>query len=90
MSNCDDDDDDGVMYRLEGSSETQKGGLVIMKKSTVSSNDTQHEFKPPSVQKSLLGLDRLAAIKRAENEQSQEKSSGEKKEKTELMRQNER
>jgi pre-mRNA-splicing factor ATP-dependent RNA helicase DHX38/PRP16 len=63
------DQDDGSVYRLEGSSGTQKGGLVIMKKTTAT-DVAQHEFKKPSIKKSLLGLDRLAAIKRAENEQT--------------------
>jgi pre-mRNA-splicing factor ATP-dependent RNA helicase DHX38/PRP16 len=67
MANLEQDDDS--VYRLEGSSGTQKGGLVIMKKSSAT-DVAQHEFKKPSIKKSLLGLDRLAAIKRAENEQT--------------------
>jgi len=71
MANSDEEDDS--MFRLEGTTGKQKGGLVIMKKSTAA-DDIQHEFKEPVSKKSLLGLDRLAAIKRAENEQVQDKS----------------
>ena len=55
-------DDDGV-HRLEGSSGEQSGGLVIMKKKKQSGEG--HAFKKPEAPKtSLLGLDRLAALKR--------------------------
>ena len=63
------DQDDGNMYRLEGTAGTQQGGLIIMKKGPAG-NASQHDFKQPGERKSLLGLDRLAAFKRAENEQT--------------------
>lgn len=66
MAQQQDDESDGV-FRLEGSSGAQKGGLVIMKKGPASDSN-QHEFKQPSAvaRQSLLGLDKLASIKRAE------------------------
>nr|CAD7257683.1 unnamed protein product [Timema shepardi] len=55
--------DDAALYRLEGSKQ-EIGGLIFTKK-------TQSEdgsFKIPSAKKSLLGLDRLAAIRRKEKD----------------------
>ncbi len=47
---------DDHVGRLEGSSGTEVGGLVLKKKPQV-----EHEFKKPALpQTSLLGLDRLA------------------------------
>uniref|UniRef100_A0A8D8WP86 Pre-mRNA-splicing factor ATP-dependent RNA helicase PRP16 n=1 Tax=Cacopsylla melanoneura TaxID=428564 RepID=A0A8D8WP86_9HEMI len=60
-----DPDEDGV-YQLKGSDNVQ-GGLIIKKKAAPG---TSVEFKVPKV--SLLGLDRLAAEKRKEREQSVE------------------
>ncbi|KAL1451030.1 hypothetical protein WDU94_003326 [Cyamophila willieti] len=60
-----DPDEDGV-YQLKGS-DNVKGGLIIKKKAAPG---TSVEFKVPKV--SLLGLDRLAAEKRKEREQSVE------------------
>nr|CAD7614025.1 unnamed protein product [Timema genevievae] len=57
------DMDDAAVYRLEGSKQ-EIGGLIFTKK-------TQSEdgsFKIPSAKKSLLGLDRLAAIRRKEKD----------------------
>ncbi|XP_076470815.1 pre-mRNA-splicing factor ATP-dependent RNA helicase PRP16-like [Babylonia areolata] len=57
-------DDDGDVHRLEGSSGQEQGGLVIMKKKP--SGDA-HTFKKPDIPRpkvSLLGLDKLAALKR--------------------------
>ena len=54
-------DDDGIQ-RLEGSSGQETGGLIIMKKKP---SGESHTFKKPEMPKvSLLGLDKLAAVKR--------------------------
>ena len=54
-------EDDGVVHRLEGSSDSEQGGLVIMKKPS----GEAHTFKKPDMPKvSLFGLDKLAALKR--------------------------
>jgi len=55
--------DDNAVYRLEGTSGEQRGGLVIMKKGQSADVD-RHEFKQPAPRQSLLGLDKLAASKR--------------------------
>jgi pre-mRNA-splicing factor ATP-dependent RNA helicase DHX38/PRP16 len=55
------------LHRLDGSSGTERGGLVIMKQK--SADGSQHTFKSPETPRSsLLGLDRLAAEKRKEQE----------------------
>lgn len=47
---------DDSINRLEGTSGTEVGGLIIKKKA-----QAEHEFKRPDLpKKSLLGLDRLA------------------------------
>lgn len=61
-----DPDDDPSVHRLEGSSGNQPGGLVIMKKGP-SKDSEKHDFKKPS----LLGLDRLAAVKRQQEDDKQ-------------------
>lgn len=71
-------DEDSSIHRLEGSSGSEKGGLIIMKKGP--SKDTeQHSFKKPDLPKvSLLGLDKLAAAKRKQadlNENAEQKRS---------------
>ena len=60
-------DDDPSVHRLEGSSGNEKGGLVIMKKGP-SADSGQHVFLPPPARSSLLGLDRLAAVRRKQQE----------------------
>ena len=61
MSTLNLDDD---IHRLEGSSGNESGGLVIMKKGPPKGSDA-HQFKKPDMPKtSILGLDRLAAVKR--------------------------
>lgn len=64
-----DPDGDPSLHRLEGSSGTERGGLVIMKKGPAESSDEKHVFKTPTAKVSLLGLDRLAAEKRKEAEE---------------------
>lgn len=55
-------EDGGDVHRLEGSSEQEQGGLVIMKKKT---DGEAHTFKKPDIPKvSMFGLDKLAALKR--------------------------
>ena len=71
-------DDDPSLHRLEGSSGNEKGGLIIKKKS-VADGAGSHTFKVPAIpapKTSLLGLDRLAALKRktAEEEKDYKKS----------------
>ena len=61
--NNDENDTDDTLYRLEGTSGDQRGGLVIMKKGQSADVD-RHEFKRPAPRQSLLGLDKLAASKR--------------------------
>ncbi|KAI5717670.1 hypothetical protein M8J77_009415 [Diaphorina citri] len=73
-------DEDGV-YQLKGS-DNVKGGLIIKKKAAPG---TSVEFKVPKV--SLLGLDKLAAEKRKEREQSIENEA--KKSKTTSYKDNE-
>lgn len=63
MKNADENDADDAVYRLEGTSGEQRGGLVIMKKGQSADVD-RHEFKQPAPKQSLLGLDKLAARKR--------------------------
>ncbi|XP_012275192.1 pre-mRNA-splicing factor ATP-dependent RNA helicase PRP16 [Orussus abietinus] len=58
--------DNADLYRLEGTSDKQEGGLVIRKKTS------DHTFKKP--QSSLFGLDKLAESKR--RKASQEASKG--------------
>ena len=54
------------IHRLEGSNTNVSGGLVIRKKKT-NEEDISDDFKPPKLgQKSLLGLDKLAALKEKE------------------------
>ncbi|XP_054286670.1 pre-mRNA-splicing factor ATP-dependent RNA helicase PRP16 [Macrosteles quadrilineatus] len=61
-------DEDGV-FRLEGS-QNEKGGLIIKKKPVAGAN---FQFKVPKP--SLLGLDKLAAQRRKEREDSVEKET---------------
>lgn len=64
--------DDESTSRLEGTTGKEKGGLVIMKKG---SSGDQHEFKIPSAmapRASILGLDKLAALKRKQDEENKE------------------
>jgi len=63
MNDADENDADDAVYRLEGTSGEQRGGLVIMKKGQSADVD-RHEFKQPASRQSLLGLDKLAANKR--------------------------
>jgi len=63
MSNPDENNADEALYRLEGTTGEQRGGLVIMKKGQSSDVD-RHEFKQPAPRQSFLGLDKLAAAKR--------------------------
>ena len=61
------------IHRLKGTSGTEKGGLIIMKKGPAN-DSSQHTFKVPQV--SLLGLDKLAAAKRkAQYEENDKKKS---------------
>ncbi|XP_069688143.1 pre-mRNA-splicing factor ATP-dependent RNA helicase PRP16 [Periplaneta americana] len=62
-------DDDSDLYRLEGS-KNEKGGLVIKKKPE--GNDV---FKAPAPKKSILGLDKLAALRRKQKEDAEEEES---------------
>ena len=57
-------DNDPALHRLEGSSSNQIAGLIIMKK-TPADTSNKHSFKKPSG--SLLGLDKLAALKRKQD-----------------------
>lgn len=58
------------LHRLEGSDSQEQGGLIVRKK------PSEHEFKKPQV--SLLGLDKLAALKRKkEKEKEKEKEEEE-------------
>ena len=72
-------DNDPSLYQLEGSSGTEKGGLIIKKKQTASDADV-HEFKKPTLpppRVSLLGLDKLAMARRqqqADTEMERKKS----------------
>ena len=65
MNNATEDYTDDAIYRLEGTSGEQRGGLVIMKKGQ-SADTARHEFKQPAPRQSVLGLDKLAASKRLE------------------------
>jgi pre-mRNA-splicing factor ATP-dependent RNA helicase DHX38/PRP16 len=60
---------DENVHRLEGSGEV-KGGLIIRKKKN------EDDFKAPKA--SLLGLDKLAALKEKERKESEEESSASK------------
>lgn len=61
-----DDKYDSTIHRLEGTTGKEVGGLIIKKKS-----QAEHEFKKPELPKrSLLGLDRLAEVKRKEKEEA--------------------
>ncbi|XP_053948845.1 pre-mRNA-splicing factor ATP-dependent RNA helicase PRP16-like [Anastrepha ludens] len=60
------EDDDAGVHRLEGSAGTIRGGLVIRKPKEEGS---ESKFKVPKP--SILGLDRLAAQRRKEREESQ-------------------
>lgn len=63
--------------RLEGTTGKEKGGLIIMKKGPAAGVEPV-EFKRPEIPpaRSLLGLDRLAAAKRFEKEESEDLSGG--------------
>lgn len=63
--------------RLEGTTGKEKGGLIIMKKGPAAGVEPV-EFKKPEIPpaRSLLGLDRLAAAKRFEKEESEASSGG--------------
>ena len=58
------------VHRLEASSHNEKAGLVIMKKKDTSGSDERRSFSThddlASSSSSVLGLDRLAALKRAD------------------------
>ena len=54
------------VHRLEASKPSDKGGLVIMKKQTMDKEESG-SFKKPLARPSVLGLDRLAALKRTHN-----------------------
>uniref|UniRef100_F6UYA6 RNA helicase n=1 Tax=Ciona intestinalis TaxID=7719 RepID=F6UYA6_CIOIN len=53
--------DEGSIHRLEGSAGDSVGGLIIKKKKTTGE---AHVFTKPESKPSLLGLDKLAALKR--------------------------
>ena len=56
--------DDESIHKISGTTGSEKGGLIIMKKGP-SDSTSKHEFKAPTtLRPSLLGLDRLAALKR--------------------------
>jgi len=65
MNNAEENDADDALYRLEGTRGDQRGGLVLMKNGQ-SADVNRHEFKKPAPRHSLLGLDKLAASKRAQ------------------------
>lgn len=56
---------DGIVTheRLEGSSGNEKGGLIVTKKANPDVVSDDHLFKKPS----MLGLEKLAKLKREEN-----------------------
>lgn len=60
-------DDDPALHRLEGTSSNERGGLVLKKLKT------EPSFKIPKP--SLLGLDKLAAARRKEQEEANRKIS---------------
>lgn len=60
------DDDDPSLHRLEGTSSNERGGLVLLKPKS----ETFTKPKP-----SLLGLDKLAAARRKEQEEANRKIS---------------
>ena len=71
MANLSFVDSDSV-HRLEGSSgEECKGGLILMKKRPTPDDESSLVFKKPMT--SLLGLDRLAAIKHKIKEEDKDK-----------------
>ncbi|XP_046397224.1 pre-mRNA-splicing factor ATP-dependent RNA helicase PRP16 [Ischnura elegans] len=61
------EEDDSDIYRLEGS-KNEVGGLIVKKK-PVASDPT---FKTPLPRQSLLGLDKLAALRKKEKEEELE------------------
>ncbi len=63
--------------RLEGTTGKEKGGLIITKKGPAAGVEPV-EFKKPEMPpaRSILGLDRLAAAKRFEKEESDALSEG--------------
>ena len=65
------EEDDASLNCLEGTTGKEKGGLVIMKKGP-SENKNQHTFKVPvglPPRSSVLGLDKLAELKRKQDEE---------------------
>ncbi|KAG8230357.1 hypothetical protein J437_LFUL000628 [Ladona fulva] len=58
------EEDDPEIYRLEGS-KSEVGGLIIKKKP----NQNDNTFKVPPPRQSLLGLDKLAALRKKEREE---------------------
>lgn len=61
--------EDDTISCLEGTSGNEKGGLIIMKKGPSSDTD-KHKFKMPTSvapKASVLGLDKLAAMKRKQD-----------------------
>ncbi|XP_065347896.1 pre-mRNA-splicing factor ATP-dependent RNA helicase PRP16 [Cloeon dipterum] len=62
--------DDDSVYRLEGSNIEEKGGLIIKKKVKKEGSEDE-DFKKPLIPSSgsILGLDKLAALKRQQNEE---------------------
>jgi len=64
------DDDEAGVHRLEGTAgQETRGGLVIRKPKDAAETKGSGGFKVP--QGSLLGLDKLAAKRRAEKERSE-------------------
>lgn len=61
---CDGDSD---LYRLEGSKD-ERGGLIVKKKPP----GDNELFKAPAPKKSILGLDKLAALRRKQKEDAEE------------------
>ncbi|XP_071785736.1 pre-mRNA-splicing factor ATP-dependent RNA helicase PRP16-like isoform X1 [Asterias amurensis] len=65
--------EDSSVHRLEGSCE-QVGGLIIKKKPSSNDGTKSLSFKAPQPRSSLLGLDRLAAVKRREKEELEDET----------------
>ena len=65
--------EDSSVHRLEGSSK-QVGGLIIKKKPSSNDGTKSLSFKAPQPRSSLLGLDRLAAVKRREKEELEDET----------------
>lgn len=63
--------DEANVHRLSGTDEKQKGGLIIMKREEKQSESDSSSLKT----KSVLGLDRLAALKRAASSEDELKLS---------------